>query len=47
MYTLLLTNFTPPLSQTVTNLGPHPLKYVTFSTYKLAIVLYAKAAKHL
>ena len=33
MYSLLLTNFTPPLSQTVTNLGPRSLKDVTFSTY--------------
>jgi len=40
MHTLLLTNFTPPLSQTVTNLGPRPIKYVTFSTYKLAIANY-------
>src|SRR6218665_2722605 len=30
MHTLLLTNFTPPLSQTVTNLGPR-LYYITFS----------------
>ena len=37
---LLLTNFTPPMSQTVTNLGPHPLQYVTFYTYKLAIAEY-------
>jgi len=35
-----LTNFTPPLSQTVTNLGLRPLKYDTFSTYKLAITKY-------
>jgi len=33
---------TPPLSQTVTNLGPRPLQqaYVTFFTYKLAIAKY-------
>ena len=37
MYTKLLTNCTLPLSYTVTNLGPRPFKYVTFSTYKLAI----------
>jgi len=38
---LLLTNVTPSLSQTLTNLGPRPLKYtyITFSTYKLAIAL--------
>jgi len=40
MYTLLVTNFTPPLSQAVTNLGPPSLKYVTFSTYKLEIARY-------
>ena len=40
MHTLLLTNLTPPLSQTVTNLGPRPLKYVTFYSYKLAIAKY-------
>ena len=40
MHTLLLTNFIPPLSQTVTNLGPRSLKYVTFSTYKFAIAKY-------
>jgi len=39
MYTLLLTIFSP-LSQIVTNLGPRPIKYVTFSTYKLAIAKY-------
>src|SRR6218665_1738742 len=40
MHTLLLTNFTPPLSQTATNLGPRPRKNVTFSTYKLVIDKY-------
>jgi len=40
MHTLLLRNFTPSLSQTVTNLGHSPLKHVTFSTYKLAIAKY-------
>ena len=40
MHTLLLTNFTPPLSQTATNLGPPSLKHVTFSTYKLATAKY-------
>ena len=40
MHTLLLTNFTHPLSQIVTNLGPRTLKYVTLSTYKLAIAKY-------
>jgi len=42
MYTLLLTNVTPCLSQAVTNLGSCSLNifYVTFSTYKLAIAKY-------
>jgi len=40
MHTLLLTNFTRSLSQTVTNLGPRPVKNITFSTYKFAIAEY-------
>ena len=40
MYMILFTNCTPPLSYTVTNLGPHSFKYVTFSTYKLALAKY-------
>jgi len=40
MHALLLTNYNPPLSQTITNLGPRPLKFFTFSTYKLAISKY-------
>jgi len=39
MHTLLLANVTP-LSQNVTNLGPCPIKNVTFSTYKLSIAKY-------
>jgi len=42
LYTILLTNSTPPLSQIATNLGFLLLSrpYVTISTYKLAIAKY-------